>query len=80
MRASANGQSHIMRKCARACDQIAQFTDVQHGRIIDQARFHEHIRIMQERALVLEPREHEQSPEYQHDGERTVKQHKLLKA
>ncbi|CAK0840704.1 unnamed protein product [Prorocentrum cordatum] len=56
------------------------FTDVQHGRIIDQARFHEHIRIMQERALVLEPREHEQSPEYQHDGERTVKQHKLLKA
>eukprot|EP00959_Pyramimonas_sp_CCMP1952_P287296 6008538-Pyramimonas_sp.AAC.1 len=30
--------------------------------------------------LVLELGEHEQSPEYQYDGERTVKLHKLLKA
>eukprot|EP00959_Pyramimonas_sp_CCMP1952_P249047 5206013-Pyramimonas_sp.AAC.1 len=42
-RASTNGQSHIIRKCARAYDQIAQFTDEQHEHIIDQARFHEHI-------------------------------------
>ncbi|CAK0861355.1 unnamed protein product [Prorocentrum cordatum] len=80
MRANSSGQSHIIRKCARAYDQIAQFTDEQHEHIIDQSRFHEHIRIIQERILVLELREHEQSPEYQYDDERTVKLHKLLKA
>eukprot|EP00959_Pyramimonas_sp_CCMP1952_P359704 7531713-Pyramimonas_sp.AAC.1 len=36
--------------------------------------------MIQERILVLELREHEQSPEFRCDDERTVKLHKPLKA
>eukprot|EP00959_Pyramimonas_sp_CCMP1952_P239009 4995044-Pyramimonas_sp.AAC.1 len=69
-----------IRKYVKACGTMAQFTDEQHGHIIDQARPHEHIRVIQERIPVLEVREHEQSPEYHTDDERTVKLHKLLRA
>eukprot|EP00959_Pyramimonas_sp_CCMP1952_P446186 9341533-Pyramimonas_sp.AAC.1 len=63
------GRDAFTRESVRACDAIAQFTDEQHVRIMDRGEFHDHIHIVHERALALELREHEQSPEYQFDDD-----------
>ena len=69
-----------MRKCGRACDQLTQFTNEQHERIMEQEGVREYIRIFQERIRILELRDHEQPPEYLFDDERTVELLKLIKA
>eukprot|EP00959_Pyramimonas_sp_CCMP1952_P220461 4609187-Pyramimonas_sp.AAC.1 len=68
-RANSSGRGAVARKCAMACDAIAQYTDQQHEHIIDQERFQDHIRMIQGRQLVLELREREQSSGFRFDDE-----------